>query len=333
MLQLRCCTNYQTYEHIHEHTAGPSNQQDYSLPYEQLANQQQTVQYSEQVAHHCMWNGCPFSFLTRDELVRHVNHHHLPPAEPAQNQEQPDNHQYHRMEPPDDQASQVYPSPSTSQITYTETPVYPSPPSSIGIDEEELNWKIRCIQHELGTCEGKMAARERGELPPVNVPTPSGSEGNQTEENRGCMLADRTSSPAIASSSNVISSTSTHSCAGIHYCRWASCSAFFDSCDNLTAHLNTVHVGSGKARYDCFWDGCDRNGERGLGSKQKICRHLQVCCKSRLIILRLKLEANECLDRAIQVTVRSFAKSVNNTFQRQLHCSSTCEDIQKKVSP
>jgi hypothetical protein len=64
-------------------------------------------------------------------------------------------------------------------------------------------------------------------------------------------------------------------------CHWTGCSeAGFDfgSSDSLTAHITAQHVGSGKKTYDCFWDGCDRNGEKSFPSKQKILRHLQVCC-------------------------------------------------------
>ncbi|KAF9266867.1 hypothetical protein L218DRAFT_978389 [Marasmius fiardii PR-910] len=70
-----------------------------------------------------------------------------------------------------------------------------------------------------------------------------------------------------------------------HTCLWDSCGQTFDSCSALTEHLTKVHVGSGKQRYECFWEGCNRNSrceghkdrakEGGFTSKQKICRHLQ----------------------------------------------------------
>ncbi|KAF8324529.1 uncharacterized protein EI90DRAFT_3074954 [Cantharellus anzutake] len=98
-----------------------------------------------------------------------------------------------------------------------------------------------------------------------------------------------------------------------HICRWKDCSEAFPSPLLLTEHLTSVHVGSGKNVYECFWGGCDRNnsgsapystslgdegggegGEGGKGekkvsgrqggsggsggalsSKQKILRHLQ----------------------------------------------------------
>jgi hypothetical protein len=67
---------------------------------------------------------------------------------------------------------------------------------------------------------------------------------------------------------------------GTFCCHWTGCPVpglDFGSSDNLTAHITTQHVGSGKKTYDCFWDACDRNGEKSFPSKQKILRHLQVC--------------------------------------------------------
>jgi len=62
-----------------------------------------------------------------------------------------------------------------------------------------------------------------------------------------------------------------------HTCLWESCGVSFETCDDLMSHMSTVHVGSGKPQYDCYWEGCMRNGEKGFSSRQKICRHLQVC--------------------------------------------------------
>ena len=59
-------------------------------------------------------------------------------------------------------------------------------------------------------------------------------------------------------------------------CRWRGCEHSFENVDDLMNHLTAVHVGSGKNHYECFWNGCERNGQNGFGSKQKVCRHLQV---------------------------------------------------------
>lgn len=59
-------------------------------------------------------------------------------------------------------------------------------------------------------------------------------------------------------------------------CLWTACNLTFPSSAALTAHLHAAHVGGGKAHYECWWEGCGRNGGGGFGTKQKLCRHLQV---------------------------------------------------------
>lgn len=94
--------------------------------------------------------------------------------------------------------------------------------------------------------------------PPLSLPSKSG-HGKEVDE-------------ALAP----ITTPSNHSCGGAHECRWKACGLSFQSCDALTTHINDVHVGGGKAHYECFWDQCPRNGEQGFQSKQKISRHVQV---------------------------------------------------------
>lgn len=81
--------------------------------------------------------------------------------------------------------------------------------------------------------------------------------------------------PALANTTTSPASSSSTGTGAPHRCDWQGCGSVFTSSDELTAHLTSAHVGGGKARYECFWDGCDRYGERGFSSKQKICRHLQ----------------------------------------------------------
>ena len=59
-------------------------------------------------------------------------------------------------------------------------------------------------------------------------------------------------------------------------CRWRGCEHSFANVDDLMNHLTAMHIGSGKNHYECFWNGCERNGQNGFSSKQKVCRHLQV---------------------------------------------------------
>ena len=68
-----------------------------------------------------------------------------------------------------------------------------------------------------------------------------------------------------------------HDCSGTHVCKWKACTQTFSSCDDLTAHIASVHIGAGKAHYECFWEDCARHGgTNGFSSKQKISRHIQV---------------------------------------------------------
>ena len=64
--------------------------------------------------------------------------------------------------------------------------------------------------------------------------------------------------------------------AATHRCLWKDCSFYFNTCNDLTMHITSDHIGGGKAHYECFWEGCPRNGSQGFQSKQKICRHVQV---------------------------------------------------------
>lgn len=77
-----------------------------------------------------------------------------------------------------------------------------------------------------------------------------------------------------------------HDCSGPHVCKWKACTQLFPSCDDLTAHIGSIHIGSGKAHYECFWEGCNRHGTNGFSSKQKISRHLQVRLSSYSITFR-----------------------------------------------
>ena len=58
-------------------------------------------------------------------------------------------------------------------------------------------------------------------------------------------------------------------------CKWMGCTETFSSSDDLTAHILSAHIGSGKAHYECYWEGCTRHGKQGFSSKQKVARHMQ----------------------------------------------------------
>ncbi|KAG6891218.1 hypothetical protein C0995_008470 [Termitomyces sp. Mi166 len=57
-------------------------------------------------------------------------------------------------------------------------------------------------------------------------------------------------------------------------CRWRSCERSFAGNESLTQHLNSDHIGSGKAYYECFWDDCNRSGKAAT-LQQHMRRHTQ----------------------------------------------------------
>jgi hypothetical protein len=83
---------------------------------------------------------------------------------------------------------------------------------------------------------------------------------------------------------------------GTEKCCWRGCELSFASVDDLMNHLTAEHVGSGKNHYECFWSGCERNGQNGFGSKQKVCRHLQVRILSGSVIHIDLLCDGGCID-------------------------------------
>jgi hypothetical protein len=124
--------------------------------------------------------------------------------------------------------------------------------------------------------------------------------------------------------------TSPHTCDGAHPCRWAGCTQTFPECTALTAHLTEAHVGAGRARYECFWEGCARNGEEGFASKQKICRHLQVLFIFIFIFIGGVVDGWLC--RVIRGTDRSGVRSARSILVRRRRCNSICGDIPKRVA-
>ena len=78
-------------------------------------------------------------------------------------------------------------------------------------------------------------------------------------------------------------------------CRWHGCDKMFEDNTSLTDHISNVHVGRGKSKYECLWEGCVRcdtecdscdegdrmdiegNEKRGrkFATRQKVLRHIQ----------------------------------------------------------
>ncbi|KAH6915873.1 zinc finger protein [Coprinopsis sp. MPI-PUGE-AT-0042] len=234
----------------------------------------------------CMWNNCNASFSTLAELVGHVNLVHLHPSGESESPTQVPQQMPEVQQPPppslqscEDFAASLsclwhdcgtsvtahppvaQPSSTPDGFTLLETHLFRD---HLGLDMAHLA-ALRAKPPASST-----AAASSNTLPPIStttdapMPTPdlSDTASTFTDESRTAASRPSSRSPTIGAMDP-------------HRCRWEGCDACFASCDDLTAHLNSVHVGSGKSKYECFWEGCNRNGTQWFSSKQKICRHLQ----------------------------------------------------------
>lgn len=139
------------------------------------------------------------------------------------------------------------------------------------------------------------------------------------------------SHPSSSSSSLSLSTTPLAplpSSTGTHPCRWKGCTLLFETSSELMSHLSIDHVGSGKAHYECLWEGCERaeEGGKGFAQRQKVMRHLQthtgafrysISSKSLLLTVAWRRVAG---DRPFvcEVCGKSFSESMTLT-QVHLH--------------
>lgn len=229
----------------------------------------------------CMWGTCNDTFSSLSELVDHVNLQHLilplPGGEFAP-LGYPANHML-----------------DTSQLScqWRDCHIYPSSQSIPGPSSGDHQ------NAELGILANHLLHDHLGLPTPMHVVRPSqpsnqsGYSSTRNKEAQRQPQEDLQAFAAISESSGQAGSPPSvgHQCSGTHHkCHWVSCRQTFASCDELTAHLTAVHVGAGKAQYECFWEGCNRHGDHGFSSKQKICRHLQVCVPSFTVPLNCLLK-------------------------------------------
>ncbi|KAI0051033.1 hypothetical protein FA95DRAFT_1580930 [Auriscalpium vulgare] len=195
-----------------------------------------------------MWNNCRMAFSSLSELVGHVNLLHLrisspmlaePAYSPSRNKRDLEDLSCQWGNCHDYPAAHAIPGSSSS----------PSIDAALGVLADHL------LQDHLGL---------RAGLSPVQYPTPATVTHSHS--------ASPTLPTLVRDNGNDIESDESSEPS---QCKWRDCGACFIGIDDLTAHISTVHVGAGRAHYECFWDGCNRSGEKGFGSKQKICRHIQ----------------------------------------------------------
>jgi hypothetical protein len=210
--------------------------------------------------HGCMWGNCTSSFSSLSELRDHVVLVHLESSS-ANN---PPNHNI--------------PAQYNSQWSL-ETPCLWSKcdnsyqPHSIFTSPQSL------YKHLMSDHLGVWSPVGNSQLPTPTEPVPQDTFDEMSQiSHHGSTFESAISQDDSSSFNSMPESFATPeiSNAATHRCRWTGCSFHFNTCDELTMHITSDHVGGGKAHYDCFWEGCARNGDQGFQSKQKICRHVQV---------------------------------------------------------
>jgi hypothetical protein len=251
----------------------------------------------------CKWSDCNLYFSDKDKLVEHVNGDHLcqPPAllPPAAN------FTASQLAMEMDRAARCL-----WDDCDTGTPLPPSTNeysmSSLRLDEDNR------VQQDLAAVnvlknhlyEEHLAGLKPGDVRSLHSTLPithkskgpsssrthiPGHTHTRTPHSHSSSLTQRHSHthphahpygvhPRRLSSTSIASSTpSDASTAGSHACRWRDCPLTFPSSALLMTHISEDHVGSGKAMYDCRWEGCDRNTEqeKGFAQRQKVMRHLQ----------------------------------------------------------
>jgi hypothetical protein len=261
----------------------------------------------------CQWGNCDASFSSPDELIEHVNLHHLSWGTPAQT------------------SDEITLSRSASTISGLQTGESPTDVSTLSCHWRNCDkhppepepkphtcplpyehWRdliaVHIFRDHLGfppeiasgaseiTQDGRedtdsssiSADSRNSELDVLTTPTLSPALSTLTAHESIDMIRtprqgylDTSPSDTESSIANVTEKSLCKLSKASHKCLWQGCSESFDTCEDLTAHLSSVHVGSGRPVYECFWEGCTRNKEAGFGSRQKINRHLQVKVNQR----------------------------------------------------
>ncbi|EMD39231.1 hypothetical protein CERSUDRAFT_134205 [Gelatoporia subvermispora B] len=228
----------------------------------------------------CMWGDCGQTFTSLNELVGHVNLQHLrlpgpgPAApNPAASLPSPPSTLPSAMpyqQPPLHQ--QTFSDPTSLSCLWADCQQYPNPQSIPGTSsstslDNALGFLATHLLHDHLGVSGRGVA-------PTGAPPFAGPEFKQVHGAAGQRRTPPRGDEPIAGPPTPVPE---HDCSqpSAHVCRWRACTECFMSCDELTAHIAAVHVGGGRAHYDCYWEGCNRHGELGFASKQKISRHLQ----------------------------------------------------------
>ena len=218
----------------------------------------------------CMWGDCHASFSSTNDLLAHLTANHLPVAEAP--------------------AAQPVATLTTSCL-WNDCHAHPDSSALLGPDADAdaiANFlTTHLLQEHLGLVSPPIEKQHSilppppsvtsvtttlpsiGLLSPVSALSPRA--GSEPSDDGSSVLSPLTPSlAALESRSVALTEPETHGC------MWEDCNNIFSTCDALTAHIASAHVGSGKAQYECIWRGCPRVGGQPFASKQKILRHIQV---------------------------------------------------------
>lgn len=242
----------------------------------------------------CLWANCGASFNTMNELVGHVNLLHLRPASAPRSYPSGSN----RSGGANSNANALSCLWGNCQ-TFPGMPGFAGPfagpstaPSNPQFDAAALNMlSSHLMQDHLGLPVQPFPLQPPagspssfGMLPPTYSPhlgnvaprMHARASQNHSQATSGMPSPKSTPSQTPEPSTGEEEHGEHHDCSSsAHICRWMSCGRSFPTCDALTTHITSAHVGSGRSHYDCYWSGCNRHGEQGFASKQKILRHLQ----------------------------------------------------------
>ena len=242
--------------------------------------------------HNCLWNDCGSSFVSLEELITHVNISHLRTFSSQ------------TLEPVAGPSSYLRLSSDALGLScqwnncheYSSTPMNSN---SLRLDDALNSLAGHLLHDHLGLHDGSgdHTVTNTNHATVADVGLPAESDQTQDVEMRveeqpsenidqdmplaGGVKQDDTNKlnePKDEDQSSTIAEIkpSTPATGTTEKCCWRGCERSFASVDDLMGHLTAEHVGSGKNHYECFWNGCERNGQNGFGSKQKVCRHLQV---------------------------------------------------------
>lgn len=248
-----------------------------------------------QYMHSCMWGNCSSSFSNLSELRDHVVLVHLEssPSQPATNSSS--NHNITAW----DSSQCPLDTPclwSNCDNSYQPQPILVSPQSLYKhLMSDHLGvWSPVDNSSHSSTPAEPVKQDTLDKISPIshhssNFESDISHHGSSSSENTPKV-------PGIPESSQDRNAVT-------HRCRWKDCSFYFSTCDELTSHTTSDHIGSGKAHYECFWEGCPRNGDQGFQSKQKICRHVQVVASFALWFLRHKLTFYEVSYRTSTISM------------------------------